>query len=325
MSLCSGFWSCVNGHSIAACCPDPNQRFVPSLGCVDDPTCIDPCPPSNQNKIVQPEPCRFFADPLSNNRYYEEIPGYKDRLLRNCSQGTIFVEQDCGCDMDPLAMAKLQTGVCNPAVDMNFNYDFQDHSGNQIPCGKENVTISTQRAKFSGAGLVNFWRFAFQDFRDSLAIKLKFQPSGTGNSKQALLTNCIFSDKEQATINIIALTSENKVYMEVETNTTTSSITIAYTPNVENELIFEYNGSRLSGMVKVGQLQRANSTELTGYIKRRQSGIVLGAGSGWGYYDGYIDDKSSNVSAFLASRKNSSEKKNDMEPKRFKSGSGVIA
>ncbi|XP_060075145.1 collagen alpha-1(XXVIII) chain-like [Ylistrum balloti] len=289
--VCSGFWFCINGKAYPSCCPKQNQRFLgngPQLNCSDTPFCPDSCPPADLNRLVGTIVCASYPHPSDRTKYLEYAPG-SGNITRDCATGTYFISNDCACTgIDNLASLPLQT--CNPQVYLNFDDNFSDLSGNEIAAGLENVALDTKEAKFSGDGMINMWRFSNSDFRQTLVITFMFRPEnvGTPGPIQALVTNCVFSDQEEASvaISVVPGSAPSVLYFKTETTRGAAEVFVPYDPSIMSSVVYIYDGVTLTGRVN----NEVRSTPLTGDILRRQSGIVIGAGSKMANYRGHLDE-----------------------------------
>ena len=75
--VCSGYWSCINGAAFGSCCAKPNQRYIPSLGCIDDVTCMMSCPPEDPAKYI--------------NAQGKQLRVHHRPICLNCGTGYQFV------------------------------------------------------------------------------------------------------------------------------------------------------------------------------------------------------------------------------------------
>ncbi|KAK3095137.1 hypothetical protein FSP39_010705 [Pinctada imbricata] len=286
---CGGFWACVNGQSMASCCSKQFQKYInETLGCVDDQNCTDSCPPNDDNRIVGPQVCNSYPIENDTTSYRERVPGHGN-ITRSCPPGSAFEQDTCSCSKILDTLPSLPIQECKPDVRLNFDDNFHDVSAQSIAVGLENMMIESKQAVFGGNGMVNMWRFSNTDFKQKLAMSFEFQTSNTGDNQQALVTNCIFSDQEEATISIVAdRQNPPRVIFKTETSNGTASVEVPYNDaiNVMNKVVYIYDGSRLTGIVNNASVQ----APLTGDIERRQSGIILGAGSKMGSFNGRMDD-----------------------------------
>ncbi|XP_062574998.1 uncharacterized protein LOC134236858 [Saccostrea cucullata] len=285
---CSAFWVCLNGTAVASCCPSGNNAYVQGVGCTTDPTCLSDCPPKD-NRIVAPVVCTNFPDVTDEQKFIQMAPS--GNISMRCPLGTAFVAADCGCTRMVTILPSSNLNECKPEVIMTFDdpsRPFADSSTNGITVTYEYVDIdpALRMAKFNGSGMINLYRFAFVDFQESLVIRLEFQELPGGAEQQALVTNCIFSYQEEATISMIVDKKISAVIFGLETSDAKAEFIVPYTKNVMNKVIFIYNGENA---VAVINNVRAN-VRLTGHIIKRQSGIVIGAGSQLGHFTGYVDN-----------------------------------
>ncbi|KAL5020240.1 hypothetical protein ScPMuIL_003132 [Solemya velum] len=289
-TTCSGFWKCDEGRSFAQCCPNFRQRFVPSFGCRDDMNCLDSCKsPKPQVVGLSLAPgCALQAVAGDETRYIEFVEGYGN-VKRQCAPGTGFHLASCSCGrliktMPSLPVARIQ--VCRPEVYFPFDGSIRDISGNGITIGIEKVDVTDRLAVFGGQGHINIWRFSNIDFESKLVITFNFHPSGLGEPVQALLTNCIYSDEQESSIAILVIPTARMVLVKTATYDSATTVAAPYRPGVINTLTYVYDGRRLTLAVN-GVSQ---SKPLSGNILRRQTGIIIGAGSRLGYFNGEIDE-----------------------------------
>ncbi|XP_069102815.1 protein PIF-like [Argopecten irradians] len=289
--LCSGFWYCINGKAYPSCCPKQNQRFLgngPQLNCSDDVFCADSCPPADLNRLTGQTVCASYPHPSDRTQYLEYAPG-SGNITRDCATGTYFIPADCACTgIDDLASLPLQS--CDPEVYFNFDDNFSDLSGNEIAAGLENVALVMKEAKFFGDGMINMWRFSNSDFQRSLVITFKFRPDDviTPGPIQAVVTNCIFSDQEEASvaISLIPGSDPNVLYFKTQTTQGVAELFVPFDPSSTSSVVYIYDGMKLIGRVN----SEERTAPLSGDILRRQSGIVIGAGSMMSNYRGSLDE-----------------------------------
>ena len=117
---------------------------------------------------------------------------------------------------------------CKPDVYLNFDDGFKDASGYSLPVGLENMQTVNKQAVFQGNGMVNMWRFSNTDFQQKITISFTFQISNAGSTQQALVSNCIFSDQEEATIAVLADRGTRRVQFRAETSNGTRSVEVPY-------------------------------------------------------------------------------------------------
>ncbi|XP_078329825.1 uncharacterized protein LOC111114730 [Crassostrea virginica] len=285
---CSGFWACLNGTAIASCCPTNNRAYTQGVGCTNDPSCLLECPPKD-NRIVGPTVCTNFADLTDEKKFIQMAPS--GNVSMHCPLGTAFVAADCGCTklVDILPSSNLDE--CKPEVIMTFDdpaTPYKDSSTNHITVTYEYVDVdpNLKMARFNGSGMINLYRFSNADFQQSLVIRLEFQDQPGGAEQQALVTNCIFSYQEEATISMIVDKKISAVIFGLETSNAKAEFIVPYTKGTMNKVIFVYNGEQA-----VAVINNVKATVgLTGKILRRQSGIVIGAGSQLGNFNGYVDN-----------------------------------
>lgn len=88
---CRAFWKCILGKSYGMCCPE-GKRYKPYVGCVDDPTCTDACPPMSAG-LGSCDSRPIFGVPAKFEQY---VPGYGWREMP-CAPGTQYNPAECGC------------------------------------------------------------------------------------------------------------------------------------------------------------------------------------------------------------------------------------
>lgn len=286
--FCSAFWACLNGTAVASCCPTNSRAYVQGVGCTTDPSCLSECPPKD-NRIVSPTVCTNFADLTDEKKFIQMAPA--GNVSMHCPLGTAFVAADCGCTKLIEILPSSNLDECKPEVIMTFDdpaSPYKDSSTNHITVTYEYVDVdpSLKMARFNGSGMINLYRFSNADFQLSLVIRLEFQDQPGGAEQQALVTNCIFSYQEEATISMIVDKKISAVIFGLETTDAKAEFIVPYTKGAVNKVIFVYNGEQA---VAVINNVKAN-VGLTGKILRRQSGIVIGAGSQLGHFNGYVDN-----------------------------------
>lgn len=111
---------------------------------------------------------------------------------------------------------------------------YMDSSTNHITVTYEYVDVdpSLKMARFNGSGMINLYRFSNADFQQSLVIRLEFQDQPGGAEQQALVTNCIFSYQEEATISMIVDKKISAVIFGLETTNARAEFIVPYTVGV---------------------------------------------------------------------------------------------
>lgn len=111
---------------------------------------------------------------------------------------------------------------------------YKDSSTNHITVTYEYVDVdpSLKMARFNGSGMINLYRFSNADFQQSLVIRLEFQDQPGGAEQQALVTNCIFSYQEEATISMIVDKKISAVIFGLETTDAKAEFIVPYTVGV---------------------------------------------------------------------------------------------
>lgn len=124
------------------------------------------------------------------------------------------------------------------------------------------------------------------DFRTKLTIEFQFTILGFGSASEAMVSNCIGSDVEEASILIVAQRSSNTVLFRTVTYLGSAEVTVSYNPSLQNTVTYVYDGKKLTGIVN----NVVQQTVLTGDIQTRQTGIILGAASKTTSFQGQIDE-----------------------------------
>lgn len=108
---------------------------------------------------------------------------------------------------------------------------YKDSSTNHITVTYEYVDVdpNLKMARFNGSGMINLYRFSNADFQQSLVIRLEFQDQPGGAEQQALVTNCIFSYQEEATISMIVDKKISAVIFGLETSNAKAEFIVPYT------------------------------------------------------------------------------------------------
>ena len=112
--------------------------------------------------------------------------------------------------------------------DFNSNSVINDISGNGVIVGNRNTALNGQSAVFSGNSNLNIWRFSNMDFRTKLTIEFQFTVLGFGSASEAMVSNCIGSDVEEASILIVAQRSSNTVLFRTVTYLGAAEVTVSY-------------------------------------------------------------------------------------------------
>lgn len=286
--LCSGYILCVNKRSTRACCP-PAQRYVPGTGCDVDPSCIDSCD-GDDNHLIHPITCDKTIHP-TDNRFYiqDEGEGHTPKTLQ-CAPGTVFNTDSCMCDLFDTRPLTGSLTDCSPAANFTFDGDFADTSGNHAYAGTELVEMVQNSAKFSGNGMMNIYRFSMDDFAQKLVLRVRFNQSTSASGTEALVTNCVYSAEQGASISIKVNSDTSSVSFSTDTELGTASVSVPFTKGALNEAIYIYDGQRLYGIVDDGSTPRVQSANLEGDILMRKSGIILGAGSQMDHFNGIINE-----------------------------------
>lgn len=109
-----------------------------------------------------------------------------------------------------------------------------DISGNGVVAGTSNVILNGQTASFSGNSKINIWFFSNIDFKSSLVITFNFITSGFTGQIEALVSNCIGSDVEEASILILADRLRNVVIFRTVTYDTETEVSVPYDVSITN-------------------------------------------------------------------------------------------
>ncbi|XP_053387288.1 protein PIF-like [Mercenaria mercenaria] len=289
--LCSGYVMCVNKRSMRACC-QTNHAYVAGTGCVLDPTCMDTCD-GDDNHLIHPLECDSIPFP-GDDRYYIQYEGEgHTNKTRPCAPGTVFNVDSCMCDKHDTRPQTGKLDDCNPTANFTFENGFEDSAGHAY-AGTEFVDVIDGHAQFNGNGMVNIYRFSMDTFGKKLVLRIRFLPAASGQSNEALLTNCISSKGESSSISIRVVRSSVVTMVVFSTDTTldTQQVTIPLrNPNIWNEATYIYDGSMLYGIIDDGtDPVLVQSAPLSGDILLRKSGMILGAGSQLNSYTGDIDE-----------------------------------
>ncbi|XP_067687681.1 mucin-19-like isoform X2 [Haliotis asinina] len=173
---CRAYWMCKGGNSVPSCCPQ-GTRYLTNVGCVQDPTCNEKCPPDPPSGSSS-STCSLKTHPDRKN-YIQTIPGVGD-IVRPCAPGTVFSQKLCNCIMAAQSGNKT-SGVCKPSVHYKFNQGVIDHSGNNVQAGVTNVKLTGKgQAIFDGKSKINIWRFAGIDYGSKLVINMKYRLAHPG-------------------------------------------------------------------------------------------------------------------------------------------------
>ncbi|XP_041375051.1 uncharacterized protein LOC121387883 [Gigantopelta aegis] len=170
---CRAYLTCQESHSVPTCCP-LGSRFVYRMGCIQDPSCRDDCPPFSTQNLTNTCLLKAHSD---KTKYVQSIPGHGS-MVRPCAPGTVFSFPHCSCIED----TEKISGPCLPSVHYTFDQDTADHSGNNINAVVEGVKIIGHGVgHFDGKSRMNIRTFRNTDFGQKLTIKLKYRMDGTGN------------------------------------------------------------------------------------------------------------------------------------------------
>ncbi|WAR29555.1 PIF-like protein [Mya arenaria] len=194
--VCSAYVLCAGGRSVRACCPN-RERYVAGQGCVTDPTCTDTCGETDDTHLISPQECDKRAHPTDAD-YYIQSPGEgHGDIVRRCAPGTLFNEASCMCDILDTSPQTDSLAGCNPTG----NFTFDSNQGGNF--AHDNVVFANGEALYNGAGYINLYRFANDDFGEKLVIRIKATPSSQGSVLHALLTNCVDAVGQRFSLAII--------------------------------------------------------------------------------------------------------------------------
>ncbi|XP_063436804.1 uncharacterized protein LOC134718240 [Mytilus trossulus] len=177
---------------------------------------------------------------------------------------------------------------CGPDVSYEFNSSsgITDSSSNGVLAGFLNIVLNGHTAAFNGQSMLNIWRFSNVELKNRLVIEFQFKTSGSGIQSEALVSNCIGSDLEEASLLIVANRGSNTVLFRTVTDKGTSEISAPYIPGAMNSVTYIYDGQRMICAVNSMVVQ----SFLTGDIQTRQTGIIIGAASKWASFQGDMDN-----------------------------------
>lgn len=153
---------------------------------------------------------------------------------------------------------------------------YKDSSTNHITVTYEYVDVdpSLKMARFNGSGMINLYRFSNADFQQSLVIRLEFQDQPGGAEQQALVTNCIFSYQEEATISMIVDKKISAVIFGLETTDAKAEFIVPYTVGVSStgDMNLYFICLNTSKQLNVFPFKLFFSTEFdTLYIKKKKT------------------------------------------------------
>ncbi|KAK6191895.1 hypothetical protein SNE40_003474 [Patella caerulea] len=186
---CREYYECVGGISSLKCCPKGSSFDTSTQECRQNSGCTDPC------KWGEPESgdcSRRSVD--GDKRMYEQMMGDKMEWFKMpCAVGTLFNAAECKCsDLDEEYVpptSKPQTRDCSPVIQLTFDVDTSDQSGNNNYVQNEGVIVEDGAAYFDGNSALRIPRFSNVDFGTTLKIQLKYKLDGAPTEAQAIITN----------------------------------------------------------------------------------------------------------------------------------------
>ncbi|XP_052072648.1 protein PIF-like [Mytilus californianus] len=314
---CRSYWKCQDGLPEPMCCPAGQHYDNTQKKCVVGVSakCSGVnCDGAVRASLRKKPACDYEENSKDPATYYQilRVPGFADRkFLRNCAPGTIYKDLDCMCVLDLKGIAKKTT--CSAIITQGSNGQFYWQKDMALPYGNSNLDLTSEpdAITYNSKSHVNIWRLANHEFMDSLGIEMsvKLTPftGKKGSKTEQILLNCLHSDavleedqcspsmslqvkKEPNKYTFIAelhtLTDRGTEYNETISSTVSS--TSGYKGYIP--ITFAYDGDNFA--LKADGNEK--SVPLTGWIQRRQTGLVFGRptirNTSVGFLDGSIKE-----------------------------------
>ena len=290
---CRGYWQCVDGKSVAMCCPR-GQKYVEDRGCVDNVNreCTDTC--FNDVDMPEPEvepevpPCDKEPVPGNPNQYKIKMAGLFDFPMP-CPPGTYFKHDICECTH--FDHVKQKRKECKRELYLTFDEDVKDKSGNKNHVFNQNVTIEEGVAKFNGINSrLIIPRFNNIEHTDTLVLKVKYW----SNHKKSGYTHAIVSNSDCMNIPSIMLSEDNiNTYFGVGSTQQIFTYTYLPHPNTdtttamsEKKLEYKFTDGRLTGSDGYGETE----TPAPGYLRNVHCALHVGYAEYLSPFEGEIDE-----------------------------------
>lgn len=294
---CRGFWECVNGRSVARCCP-VGQYYNETYGCEDNIVadyCVDRCfneiyVPSLQETTTL-KPCFKRAVVNMRSYYEEEIAGW-GWLLRQCAIGTVYDPSTCECQRAP-DVQSVTPPACEPELFLPFTNDHFDHSGKGNFVKNENVVIENGAAHFNGRdSRLIIPRFTNLE-SNNVVINVKY----TSEHGDLLSSQAVVSNNDCGIDPAIKITEDSKsVTFTVGTNNgvhfqTDVSVPQPTTPQLlqssEKDITYRFVNGILSGRVNSGE---EVTKSVPGQLRKVHCALHIGHAEDAMPFKGQIDE-----------------------------------
>ncbi|KAK3587158.1 hypothetical protein CHS0354_006801 [Potamilus streckersoni] len=229
-----------------------------------------------------------YIDDICQESPLETDPSfYKQRIgnetvVRPCPLGTLFNATACGCTISHVAET---FAPCNAELLMEFEQDYEDHSGMASAVGARDITIEKGSAYFTGSSQLTIWRFSGTHIGSQLDIKVRVKPMPSRLKTQHVIGNC---DMDFPMTYGMELDTEREVILFfIQTEIRGKAVLeLKYNPITWNDVRLRYDGLEFSAIVNSDR----KSMPLGGNVVNRHVPLVLGAcDEKSGGFTGYID------------------------------------
>ncbi|XP_071180023.1 protein PIF-like [Mytilus edulis] len=296
---CRSYWKCQDGVPEPMCCPAGQHYDNKQSKCVVgiSSACSGvSCDGAVRASLRKKPACDYEENSKDPATYYQvlRVKGFADRkFLRSCAPGTIYSDLDCMCVMDNDGIAKKT--ACSAMITQGANGQFYYQKDMNLPFGKSNLDLTSEpdAMTFNSKSHVNIWRLANHEFMDSFGVEMnvKLTPftGKKGSKTEQIMLNCLHSDavleEHQCSPSMsLQVKKEPKKYTFIaqlftrtdrgtEYNKTISS-TVSSSSGYKGyiPITFAYDGDNFA--LKADSNEQ--SVPLSGWIQRRQTGLVFG-------------------------------------------------
>ncbi|KAL3856174.1 hypothetical protein ACJMK2_010957, partial [Sinanodonta woodiana] len=233
-----------------------------------------------KSRHIQDEVCQ--ESPLETDpSFYKQRIG-NETVVRPCPLGTLFNATACGCSINHVAETFTP---CNAELLMEFEQDYEDHSGMASAVGAKDVTIEKGSAHFTGSSQLTIWRFSGTHIGSQLDIKVRFKPMPSRFKTQHLIGNC---DMDLPMTYGMELDTEREVILFfIQTEIRGKAVLeLKYNPITWNDARLRYDGLEFSAIVNSDR----KSVPLGGNVVNRHVPLVIGTcDEKSGGFTGHID------------------------------------